>query len=325
MNPISNFFIAHESNNYRPGALSYKALFIYALLLLLLRLLLASLPAQSAAVESQTLMDLINAERSNRNLTTLTTHQSLVFAASQKSQDMIERDYFAHIDPDGNYIWGRITAAGYGAYKILGENLAVDFLTSEGMVKAWIDSPTHRDNLLHRDFLEQGLVALYGDFNDRYTNLTTSLFGTRVAGTFTPPPPPSQQLSQPSLPPAGGSAPTPAPPPPVALVPAQQPVSNPTTTQPTITPVTSTQRPIEHRPCCAQTGTDGLLSKLNLQSAVATSRIIFTLIGIMLLGIFSIDSVIISKHEAAVVRSHSSAHLFGLMILVLISILIWWW
>lgn len=311
MKKLANFFIASESNNYRPPALSYKAFLIYGLLMLLLRLLLGTLPVHSAAVESQTLMDLINSERSSRNLNTLIIHPSLTIAANQKSQDMIDRDFFAHIDPDGNYVWPKIIAAGYGQYKILGENLAVDFLTSEGMVKAWLDSPTHRANLLHADFLEQGLVALYGDFQGRYANLTTSLFGTRLlsavpAPNLPPPAPPpsppevkSEQKPAPaSLPAEIFDPPSPTPPPSKKNLDSQAPDPKTTINLPEITVNTR---------------------------AISISRIVFTLLGILFLGILALDSVIIMRHEAAINRSHSSNHLFGLMILVWVSILIWWW
>src|SRR3989344_5282781 len=227
MNKFANFFIASEKNNYRPAALSYKAFLIYGLIILLFRLLLGTLPAHSAAVESQSLMDMINTERSSRNLSVLVTNNSLLVAANLKSQDMIDRDYFAHVDPDGNYIWPKIIAAGYGQYKILGENLAVDFSTSEGMIKAWLDSPTHRANLLHNDFLEQGLVALYGDFEGRYANLTTSLFGARLAANPIPAPqPPTAPSGTP--PPAAAPPPKPAPaPPPPSPKPAPQPPVGP--------------------------------------------------------------------------------------------------
>src|SRR3989344_6717682 len=201
MAKIANFFLPSETNNYRPAVLSYKAFLIYGIILLLLRLLLGALPADSAAVDSSTLMNLINQERISRNLVSLVTHQSLLAASVQKSQDMIDRDYFAHVNPDGDYVWPLITGAGYGQYKILGENLAVDFATSEGMIKAWLDSPTHRANLLHDEFLEQGLTALYGDYKGRYTNLTASLFGARIASA------PKTQIAQ-SPPPAPKTKPT---------------------------------------------------------------------------------------------------------------------
>lgn len=288
MGKLTRFFIASPENDFRPPMLSYRAFLIYGLLLLILRLLLGALPAQSSAVESGTLMALINQERTRRNLASLPAHPALVTAAAAKSQDMIDRDYFAHVDPDGNYVWGRIIAAGYTPYKILGENLAIDFSTSEGMIKAWLDSPTHRANLLHPEFVHQGLTALYGDYQGRYTNLTASLFGAlAVSGKTTTRPKPSPSPPPPTPPPAPIYA-TPQTPPPAAPQP-----SSPTT------------------PPSAR--------------AYSASRVIFTVFGIILLVILAIDAVIINRHDASVGRSRSSYHLMGFLLIILVSILIWWW
>ncbi len=321
MGKIASFLIASPENNFRPPVLSYKAFLIYGILLLLLRLFLGALSAESAAVESQTLMSLINEERENRNLTRLFTHRALLTAASEKSQDMIDRDYFAHVDPDGNYVWPKIVAAGYTPYKILGENLAVDFATSEGLVKAWIDSPTHRANLLHPDFFDQGLAALFGDYQGRYTNLTTSLFG---APTEAAKPKPKVKAEAPALPP-----PAPGVPPPLSVPEA---ISTPTTTaasgeEAKSPPLVVKKAPRAPEPFVAPEPSPPARSTVFdfLGSARNLSRTVFTLFGVFLLLVLSADSVIISRHEAVIERSHSSYHLFTFILIVLLSILIWWW
>jgi len=332
MSRIANFFIASEANNYKPPVLSYKALTIYGILMLLLRLLLDTMPASGAAVESGTLMQLINQERSSRNLTVLIAHSSLVKASAEKSQDMIDRDYFAHVDPDGNYVWYRIANAGYGAYKTLGENLAVDFTTSEGMIQAWLDSPTHRANLLQTDFRDQGLTALYGDYQGRFTNLTASLFGAKVAGQTTPPPPPAP-LPTPVGTPTPVGAPPPAPTPKPAPAPAPKPAPSPVpapkpqpapapapTPVPVATAPAPTPQPAEESPLAE---TQQIIK--NLPRSFTVSRIVFTIFGLFFFLILSIDTVIIYYHEATVGKSHSSYHLFTLLIMMLISTLIWWW
>lgn len=338
MNKITNFLIASKANDYHPGVLSFRAFIAYGLILLFLRLLLGTLPAGSAAVESGTLMSLINSERSQRNLSTLQTNQSLLTAAGQKSQDMIDRDYFAHQDPDGNYVWGKITGAGYTSYKILGENLAVDFATSEGMIKAWLDSPTHRDNLLHTEFLDQGLQALYGDYNGRYTNLTTSLFGAKASQASPPPPPAPQPKPAPEPPPPLPPAPTPKPSPPKpppAPPPAPQPKPLPAPPPPAPeapayqTPVSTTTLNTSGAGRDIQTGTGSGQIKAefwkNLASAYTTSKILFTLFGLAILVILGLDSIIIYRRELQLARSHSSYHFFTFMLITLVSIFIWWW
>lgn len=328
MAKLANYFIASSENNYHPLALTYKAFIVYGLALLLLRLVFGALPTHGAAVDSQTLMNLINQERSQRNLTVLNANQALLKAAGEKSQDMIDRGYFSHIDPDGNYIWPKIVAAGYTPYKILGENLALDFTTSEGMIEAWLNSPAHRANLLHPDFVDQGLSALFGNYQGRYTDLTTSLFGAlatavptapAVKSSETTPPPATQPKPAPTPKPQPAPQPEPAP----AVPPAA--TSMPTTTAPSYLQNGQVRQepavPSQSEPPLVEfTAKPG-----GRYTAFAVSRVLFTLFGLFLLGILSADSIILYKHEAEISRAHTSYHLFGLMLIVLISILIWWW
>lgn len=324
MSKLVNFFIAQEENDFRPPILSYKAFVIYGLILLLLRLFLGNLATHGATVDSKTLMDLINFERQQRNLNTLVTNTKLVSAATSKSQDMIDRDYFAHIDPEGNYVWYRVENAGYAPYKILGENLAVDFSSSEGMVKAWIDSPSHRANLLHQDFADQGLAALWGDYQNRYTNLTTSLFGTlssiksQVSVPTPPAPLPATQPSPIPIPPPVQQptpAPTPASEPTPVPLPPPEPVSISTTT-----PGRNAQEPFAKPDLFTPSS-----PTRSYPAAFEITRLISTLFGVILLLILGTDSVIIYKHELEIARAHSSYHFMSLMLITLVSILIWWW
>src|SRR3989338_7096576 len=286
MRKIKKILIACPENNYNPPVLSYKAFIIYGMILLLLRLMFGFIQTQGSAVDSEILMRLINKERGSRNLTVLSRNSSLLTASAGKAQDMIDRDYFAHIDPDGNYVWGKITSAGYAPYRILGENLALDFSASEGLVQAWLDSPTHRANILHKEFLDQGLSALYGDYQGRYTNLTASLFGTLAAANK-----PSGQVKS-----------TPPPPTPPAPPPSPQP-------GPTDLPVSALSE----------------VNWFNLSTPFAASRVIFTIFGLFLLFVLLIDSVIIFRHQRQIARSYSSYHLSTFVFIVLVSILIWWW
>lgn len=64
---------------------------------------------------------------------------------------MFTQNYWAHVAPDGTQPWSFISAVGY-AYQSAGENLGRDFYTEESLVQAWLDSPTHKANLLNANF-----------------------------------------------------------------------------------------------------------------------------------------------------------------------------
>ncbi|MEK9181328.1 MAG: CAP domain-containing protein [Patescibacteria group bacterium] len=172
----------------------FKNILLIAIILIgAVNIFLNTTDTLASAIDSESLMMKINQERTNRNIPALVTSPKLAIAATSKTRDMFERGYFDHVDPDGRYVWFRVEDAGYWPYKTLGENLAIDFSTEEGIVRAWINSPSHRDNLLNAVFADQGLFAQYGDYENRYTSIITSLFGTLAA--VTPALQPSAQAS----------------------------------------------------------------------------------------------------------------------------------
>jgi uncharacterized protein YkwD len=118
-------------------------------------------------VESATVC-LLNAERTSRGLTALRVNGRLREAAVVHSRDMVTNHYFAHEDQSGGAPEDRIAHAGYlpryGPW-VIGENIAwgTDFLaTPREIVRAWMNSPPHRHNILYADFRELGVGAAIG-------------------------------------------------------------------------------------------------------------------------------------------------------------------
>lgn len=108
------------------------------------------------------------ANMAREGLGALRTDQSLQSAAQRKAEDMAERGYFAHTDPDGKTPWQWVEESGY-AYGSVGENLAVNFDTAEEVVMEWLASPSHRENLLNERYTETGIgiaVGAYGGSED---------------------------------------------------------------------------------------------------------------------------------------------------------------
>ena len=114
MGIIRKYLIASETNDYQPWILKPTALVIACLIIWGLRVFIpASFSLASEGIDPYDLMSRINQERTNRLLPSLVTNSKLIAAATSKSNDMLTRAYFAHVDPDGNYVWGRIESAGY--------------------------------------------------------------------------------------------------------------------------------------------------------------------------------------------------------------------
>ena len=117
----------------------------------------------SMTVVKRATVCLLNQQRRQHHLKKLRTNGRLSLASQRHANDMTRRKYFAH----GNFV-GRIKSARYlsGARSwTIGENLAwgADYLaTPREIVKAWMNSPPHRHNILSGKFREIGIGVARG-------------------------------------------------------------------------------------------------------------------------------------------------------------------
>lgn len=106
-------------------------------------------------VSSAALLAATNKEREANSKTDFTLNQQLSAAAQAKADDMAKRDYWSHNTPDGKAPWVFIDASGY-QYQKAGENLAYGFANSQETVSGWMNSPSHKENILDPSFREVG-------------------------------------------------------------------------------------------------------------------------------------------------------------------------
>lgn len=160
-----------------------------------------------------------NQERGNNGVAPLNLDSSLNSAAQAKANDMIEKNYWAHVSPDGTTPWAFISAAGY-QYTVAGENLAKDFSQSSGVVAGWMASPAHRDNIVNSAYRDVGYAVVNGVLQGSETTLVVAMYGARAA----PPPPAPAPTQAPAPQPPAAPQPTPAAP--VEQTPAAEPAKS---------------------------------------------------------------------------------------------------
>jgi len=203
--------IPSSSNNYKPLALRHKPLAAISALLILSKVLaiglLALIPAQAqlSTITTARIIQLTNQERESAGLQALKTSPALTQAALEKSNNMLEEDYFAHISSKGVTPWFWIDKAGY-KYVLAGENLAIDFFEAEDVVQAWLNSPTHKENMLHPAYTETGVAVATGEFQGGTSIVVVHMFGTPPGGVA------AAQQSEPEPEPEPETAPAPLPP-----------------------------------------------------------------------------------------------------------------
>jgi hypothetical protein len=122
-------------------------------------------------------IELTNRARAAKGLGTLSENAKLSQAASDKARDMIKNDYFAHTSPSGRDPWYWMKKEGY-EYKAAGENLAINFTSAKEEQSAWMNSKTHRANILNADYKEIGVAVVEGKINGQNSIVTVQMFGT---------------------------------------------------------------------------------------------------------------------------------------------------
>ncbi|NDJ54762.1 MAG: CAP domain-containing protein, partial [Chloroflexi bacterium] len=125
--------------------------------------------------QSEALLTLVNAARCESDLNPLVLNPLLDEAALVHSVDMWERDFFDHLNPDGDGPDARISATGY-TWSRVGENIAAGYPTAEAVFISWMESEGHRENIMNPAFREMG-VGLIEAADSAYGSYWTQTFG----------------------------------------------------------------------------------------------------------------------------------------------------
>ncbi len=118
-----------------------------------------------------------NRYRAENGLAPLQENKRLNTAAEKKIDDMLAGQYFAHQSPSGQGPADLAQAAGY-EYVLVGENLALgNFEDDPDLIKAWMESPGHKANILNNKYSEIGMAVRRGTFQGEDVWLAVQEFG----------------------------------------------------------------------------------------------------------------------------------------------------
>lgn len=198
---LHRFFIPSEHNAYRAHSVQVNMLSVYLFVAVMLVFVnkqtnfFTNVLGVATDITATKLLEYTNAERQKNGLPVLTENPQLSDAAYKKAANMFQNDYWAHFGPNGESPWDFIKQSGY-RYEYAGENLAKNFLFSQNVVDAWMNSPTHKENILRKDYREVGFAVVNGMLNGEETTLVVQMFGSPVAQAISQvesPPPPVQE------------------------------------------------------------------------------------------------------------------------------------
>lgn len=116
--------------------------------------------AQASAQHVSEVVALVNAERAKAGLPALTIDAKAQLAAQCRA-DELQRS-FSHTRPDGTSGFTALDAVS-ASYRAAGENIGMGHRTPQQVVAAWMDSPTHRANILSSKYTAIGVGYTAGN------------------------------------------------------------------------------------------------------------------------------------------------------------------
>jgi hypothetical protein len=289
---LRHLFIPHESNNQKAKLLHSSSLAILAVALIAFQLVLGfahrafpKVLGYAANISPAEVIRLTNVQRTANGLNPLSENSTLDAAALAKGNDMLAKGYWAHFAPDGTSPWSFFLSFGY-KYKYAGENLARDFPDASSAVTAWMNSPSHRENILNPNYEDIGIGVVEGSLAGADTTIIVQFFGTPLSGS------PSIPVAQAK----GNTTATPKPVPVPTLIPTPVPVAAATLNQSTIG------------------------ASLSFISPFTSTKNISLLVTGILILVLSIDLIVVRRNRIMRIGGRTLAHLafFGMILAVIL-------
>lgn len=306
MEKLIHLLLPRESNNHKAKILHSSSLVVIAAFLILFQGIINYLPnlkpgilGYASNISPQEVVNLTNQKRAEAGLSALSFNQTLSSAAYTKGRDMIDRDYWAHVAPDGTQPWKFFSQFGY-KYRYAGENLARDFSNAQDAVNAWMSSPTHKENILNPKYKEIGIGVVEGDLAGSDTTIIVQFFGSTYADKVVEP------LADNSV-----STVATVEKPKTVVLPTQAPEPSSTpiavaTTIPEVKSEITTQKE----------------SQQVLVSPFTTTRSVSFIVVILLIAVFIVDAILVSRRKITRIASRTFSHVIFLGIILAIILIL---
>jgi len=183
-NLISSVFIPSKKNKFRPFLFTGEAFYFYTLLTIITLFMVSPLcniriGCWTGSLTQDLIIEAVNPDRETMGFLPLQKSEKLTKAAQLKAEDMMARDYFSHVGPNGEKPWSWLDLAGY-RYATAGENLAIDFSDPSILEQAWLNSPLHAQNILNGYFTDIGVGIAKGEIDGRNTAVVVMFLGREI-------------------------------------------------------------------------------------------------------------------------------------------------
>lgn len=128
-------------------------------------------PAPEISVLEHTAFDWLNQKRAAQGLPPLKWNEEIAKVARYHSDDMARGRYFSHKQANGSMVNDRADLFGMSDWQSIGENIAFNRgfkLPAESACQQWMNSASHRENVLDKRWKEAGIGVAVGDDGSYY-------------------------------------------------------------------------------------------------------------------------------------------------------------
>jgi uncharacterized protein YkwD len=178
--------VPHKGNEYRPHLIRAHGLVAVLIIAILAQAVYSftttgnfQVLGRTSDIQTVDLLNDTNKQREAQHVGDLKLNDQLSQAAFLKAQDMFKYDYWAHTSPSGVEPWKWFGDVGYN-YSVAGENLAKNYPTADATVAAWMNSASHRANILNDKYVDIGFAVVDGTLEGRATTLVVAFYGAPV-------------------------------------------------------------------------------------------------------------------------------------------------
>lgn len=178
--------VPHKENDFRPHLIRLQGITAVLIIALLAQVTYSffttghlSILGRVSNIQTIDLLEDTNEARNKAGVPALQLNDQLSQAAFMKAQNMFAEQYWAHVSPSGVQPWKWFGDVGYN-YSYAGENLAKNYPTAEATVNAWMNSPTHRENVLKDEYTDVGFAVVEGELEGKATTLVVAMYGAPV-------------------------------------------------------------------------------------------------------------------------------------------------
>ena len=128
------------------------------------------------AINPTDIIHFVNSERNKRGEKNLIINEKLTKAAKTRAEIILKHQNFSHQDPFENIELTTVLPAVSYFYSYASENIGMGGVSAEDFVAGFMNSKSHRENLLNPDLYHSGAWVVTGPFKQYYVNIAVQLF-----------------------------------------------------------------------------------------------------------------------------------------------------